>query len=214
MTLPAIPHGDDWAAELVGVLFDPVIVYPAGGYENDLSEWIMSQISLERIIMNTKIADVGRGVPVGDTEVLAYIYPWSLCGPLGDQWTRIYKYVFTQALKFRKLEAPESLHQDALSDYDMERLDAMKVWIYKQRLAHRDKKRREKDLKAIPVQKRFFQGDDEQCVAKDFSFLNMTHMTPSLTLETSSPVITQKPRSTACWRNLKTIQKHSSFCKT
>ena len=43
-----------WVDDIVGALCDPIIVFPAGGWENDLPDWIKPQITLERLIMNVK----------------------------------------------------------------------------------------------------------------------------------------------------------------
>jgi len=58
------------------------------------------------------------GVPVGDTEALAYIFPRTMEEPLSEQWIMIYTYVFTQAMKFKKVEVPETSRRESLSDYD------------------------------------------------------------------------------------------------
>ena len=45
--------------------------------------------NFRRLIMNVKSMKEG-GVPVGDTEVLAYMYPRTMESPLTEQWQRIY----------------------------------------------------------------------------------------------------------------------------
>lgn len=133
-------HDDKWIGDIVGVFCDPIIVYPSG-WQDTLPDWIKSQITLERLIMNVKVLKEG-GVPVGDTEVLAYIYPRTLEAPMSEQWTRIYMYVFNQAMKFKKTEVPEDLKVEALSDWDMHQLNDLKRWIYDRRVKHRKEKER------------------------------------------------------------------------
>ncbi len=162
---------DGWIEELVGALCDPIIVYPSG-WQDTLPDWIKPQITLERLIMNLKAAKEG-GVPVGDTEVLAYIYPRTMEAPMSEQWLRIYMYVFNQAMKFKKTEVPEDLKSETLTDYDMHQLDDLKRWIYQQRVKHRREKARGarrqekeeletkeasevKELETKPVQPSFF----------------------------------------------------------
>jgi len=89
--------------------------------------------------MNMKVSKEG-GVPVGDTEALAYIYPRTMEAPMSEQWYRIYMYVFNQAMKFKKTEVPEDLKSENLSDYDMQQLNELKRWIYERRLKHRKEK--------------------------------------------------------------------------
>lgn len=157
---------DGWVNDLVGAICDPIIVYPAGGWENDLPDWIKPQITLERLIMNVKVMKEG-GVPVGDTEVLAYIFPRTLEAPLSEQWVRIYSYVFNQAMKFNKTEVPEDLKNEPLKDWDVRELNQLKAWIYEKRVQHRKEKLRaerreekeeskEKELATVPVQPSFF----------------------------------------------------------
>ncbi len=155
---------DHWAEELVGAISDPVIVYPSG-WQDTLPDWIKPQITLERLIMNVKVSQ-GGGMPVGDTEVLAYMFPWTMECPIGEQWIRIYTYVFTQAMKFRRVELPVDMGRDHLSDYDMDRLNHLKRWIYEQRVKYRKEKARKrrheneqpekKELDIKPVQPSFF----------------------------------------------------------
>ena len=64
---------EGWIDDLVGALCDPVIVYPSP-WKDDLPDWVKPQITLERLVMNMKVVHEG-GVPVGDTEALAYIFP-------------------------------------------------------------------------------------------------------------------------------------------
>jgi len=156
---------DGWIDDLVGALCDPIIVYPSG-WQDTLPDWVKPQITLERLIMNIKVIKEG-GVPVGDTEALAYIYPRTMEAPMSEQWFRIYMYVFNQAMKFKKTEVPEDLKSEKLSDYDMQELNQLKRWIYQQRVKHRKEKARgerrqakeeaeAKELATVPVQPSFF----------------------------------------------------------
>ena len=124
-----------WIDDLVGALCDPIIVYPSP-WKDDLPDWIKPQITLERLVMNMKAMHEG-GVPVGDTEAMAYIFPRTMEEPMSEQWMRIYTYVFTQAMKFKKVEVPEDLRRETLSDYDMRELNDLKTWIYQKRVQHR-----------------------------------------------------------------------------
>ena len=156
---------DGWIDDIVGALCDPIIVYPSG-WQDTLPDWIKPQITLERLIMNAKVIKEG-GVPVGDTEALAYIYPRTMEAPMSEQWYRIYMYVFNQAMKFKKTEVPEDLKSEKLSEYDMQELNQLKRWIYERRVNHRkDKQRGErrqakeeakaKELATVPAQRSFF----------------------------------------------------------
>ena len=156
---------DGWIDDLVGALVDPIIVYPSA-WQDTLPDWVKPQITLERLIMNIKVTKEG-GVPVGDTEALAYIYPRTMEAPMSEQWYRIYMYVFNQAMKFKKTEVPEDLKSEKLSDYDMQELNQLKRWIYERRVKHRKEKQRgerrqakeeaeAKELETRAVQPSFF----------------------------------------------------------
>ena len=158
---------EGWIDDLIGALCDPIIVYPSP-WKDDLPDWVKPQITLERLVMNMKAMHDG-GVPVGDTEALAYIFPRTMEEPLSEQWMRIYTYVFTQAMKFKKVEVSEDLRRESLSDYDMRELTDLKTWIYEKRVQHRKEKakaerqassqveeKKDKELKTEPVQPSFF----------------------------------------------------------
>ena len=135
-----VKQEDKWIGDLVGALCDPIIVYPSG-WEDTLPDWVKPQITLERLIMNAKVIKEG-GVPVGDTEALAYMYPRTMEAPMNEQWYRVYMYVFNQAMKFKKMEVPEDLKSETLVDWDMRELNDLKRWIYQQRVKHRKEKAR------------------------------------------------------------------------
>ena len=153
---------DGWIDDLVGALCDPIIVFPSP-WQEDMPDWISPQIKLERLIMNMKAMNDGS-VPVGDTEVLAYMYPRTMESPLTEQWYRIYMYVFNGAMKFKKTEVPEDLRSETLSNYDMSQLNDLKRFIYARRVQHRKERNRverkveteKKELEVKMVQQAFF----------------------------------------------------------
>jgi len=150
-----------WIDELVGALHDPVIVYPSP-WTADLPDWIMTQVHLERLIMNIKVNHEG-GVPVGDTEVLAYMFSRTMDSPMPEQWNRIYTFVFNQAMNFKRVAVPEDLKSEKLTDYDMQALKHLKHWIYERRVKHRKGKARgerqqakqETELETVSLQQSF-----------------------------------------------------------
>lgn len=148
---------DGWIEDLCGALCDPIIVYPAGGWEHDLPENLEKQIPLERLIMNMVVSKEGKGVPVGDCEALLYMYPRTMEAPMTDQQMRLYMYCFNKAMAFMKVEVPEDLKERyPLSDYDMHQLDDLKRFIWDKRVQHRKEKRRalkeeEKETKELEI---------------------------------------------------------------
>ena len=78
--------------------------------------------------MNVKFSHEGKGVPVGDCEALAYMFPRTMESPMGYELTQIYSYCFTKAMEFMKVEVPADLRVDKLSDYDMHQLGRPKTF--------------------------------------------------------------------------------------
>lgn len=159
MTLPGLqaPHSkqvDGWIEDLVGALCDPIIAFPSP-WMADIPENIKKQIPLERLIMNMKVSHEGKGVPVGDCEALAYMFPRTMEEPMGYEWTHIYSYCFTKAMTFMKVEVPPDLRVDVLSDYDMHQLDDLKRFIWNKRVQHRkDKSRAERQASTPKTEKK------------------------------------------------------------
>lgn len=129
-----------WIGDLVGALCDPIIVFPSP-WQDDIPDWVKSQITLERLVMNIKVMKEG-GVPVGGTEVLAYMFPRTMDAPMPSEWTRIYFHCFNEAMQFKKVEVPEDLKAEKLSEYELDQLNHLKHWIYEQRVKHRKEKAR------------------------------------------------------------------------
>ena len=141
----------DPIAEMVGAICDPLIVFPAGGWEETLPEELKKRLPLDRLLHNM-LCSQGKAQwdEACDLEALLYMYPRTLAAPFSEQWTRIYIYLGTQVMG-KKI--PDDIRQDTLSDYDMEALRGLKQWIYKKKLqARRDRRRGEKMDKVVPVE--------------------------------------------------------------
>ncbi len=78
-------------SEMVGALTDPILVFP-GGWGDTLPDWVKTQITLERLVMNMR-ALKGEEMTGTDAEACAYLYTASLTAPMDDDWTQIYLYV-------------------------------------------------------------------------------------------------------------------------
>ena len=121
-------------SDIVGVFTDPIIVYPSGGWEETLPEWIKPAITLERLMMNVK-ALRGEEMTGTDAEALAYMYPASLAFPLSHDWTQIYLYLAsTTFARHKQAEVPEDIRVEELNDDQMRDLNRLKAWIYKKRV--------------------------------------------------------------------------------
>ena len=153
---------DGWIDDIVGALFDPIIVMP-GGWGDDLPEWLRTRVTLERLAENIVATRENREITATDAEAACYLFTASLTAPIGGDWTQIYLYVAGGEMKDKM---PEDLKVEALTESQWRDLKELKNWIYRQRVKHRKEKshgeRREakeaktKELETRPVQPSFF----------------------------------------------------------
>ena len=156
-----------WIDDIVGALFDPIIVMP-GGWGDDLPEWLRTRVTLERLGENIVALREGRELTATDAEAACYLFTASLTAPMGSDWTQIYLYVAGGEMKSeKKLEMPEDIKVESLTESQWRDLKQLKDWIYGQRLKHRKEKARgerrkvreetkAKELETRPVQPSFF----------------------------------------------------------
>ncbi len=154
---------DGWIDDIVGALFDPIIVMP-GGWGDDLPEWLRTRVTLERLAENIVATRENREITATDAEAACYLFTASLTAPIGGDWTQIYLYVAGGEMKDKM---PEDIKVEALTESQWRDLKELKNWIYRQRVKHRkEKSQREhretkgeantKELETRPVQPSFF----------------------------------------------------------
>ena len=158
---------DGWIDDIVGALFDPIIVMP-GGWGDDLPDWLRTRVTLERLAENIVATGENREITATDAEAACYLFTASLTAPIGGDWTQIYLYVAGGEMKSQaKSELPEDIKVEALTESQWRDLRELKSWIYRQRVKHRKEKahgeRRKteeeaktKELETRPVQPSFF----------------------------------------------------------
>jgi len=156
-----------WIDDIVGALFDPIIVMP-GGWGDDLPEWLRTRVTFERLGENIVALREGRELTATDAEAACYLFTASLTAPMDHDWTEIYLYVAGGEMKGgKKLEMPEDIKVESLTESQWRDLKQLKDWIYGQRLKHRKEKARgerrqakeeaeAKELETRPVQPSFF----------------------------------------------------------
>lgn len=125
-------------ADMLGAIFDPMIVYP-GGWGEDMPEWIHKNMSLARLVENMKALKEHRPVTATDLEACMYLFTASLTAPMHEPWVTIYKYVFTKTMRewMNIKEIPDGLGVDSLDDAAMRELAGLKDFIYQTRVKHR-----------------------------------------------------------------------------
>ena len=160
---------DGWIDDIVGALFDPIIVMP-GGWGDDLPEWLRTRVTLERLTENMLATKESREITATDAEAACYLFTASLTAPIGGDWTDIYVYLTGIEMKSQtKSELPADLRVVTLTDYQSRELRQLKNWIYERRVKHRKEKARgeryqehqaeegkKKELATVPVQPAFF----------------------------------------------------------
>ena len=148
--MPALqpPKGVDPIEEIVYAFTDPIIVFPAGGWEDTIPQHLKDRVPLERLARNMR-CNKGEASwdEATDLEALLYMYPRTLAAPLSEQWTRIYLYLGTTCLGDK---LPQDIRQESLSQYDMEELRDLKRWIRGRQVKAR-KERRKDEKGVVPV---------------------------------------------------------------
>ena len=127
--------------ETVCALTDPIIVFPAQGWEDTLPEPLKKRLPLDRLA-HVMLAMDGKEPwdECTDVEALLYLYPRTMLSPLSEQWVRIYLYLGTRAMGE---QIPADIRQGELSKYDMSELRKLKRWIQEKKLkARKDRERK------------------------------------------------------------------------
>ena len=137
--------------EMVGALCDPIIVFPGGGWEQDLPEGLKKELPLRRLI-HVKLCSDGKEKwdEACDLEALLYLYPASMVAPMSEQWTRIYLYLGTKCMGDR---CPEDIRQESLDQYDMGELLGLKRWIRERKVKARKERRHQEKAEKVEVVK-------------------------------------------------------------
>ena len=158
---------EGWIDDIVGALFDPIIVMP-GGWGDDLPQWLRTRVTLERLAENIIASKENREITATDAEAACYLFTASLTAPIGGDWTQIYLYVAGLEINDQtKNEMPKDIKVEALTESQWCDLKELKGWIYRQRVKHRKEKahgeRRKteeeaetKELETRSVQSSFF----------------------------------------------------------
>jgi len=132
--------------ETVCALTDPIIVFPAQGWEDDLPEPLRKRLPIDRLA-HVMMAIDGKEPwdECTDIEALLYMYPRTMLSSLSEQWVRIYMYLGTRAMG----EAiPDDIREEKLSDYDMSELRKLKRWIQEKKLKARKDRERQASVEA------------------------------------------------------------------
>jgi hypothetical protein len=148
----------DWIEEMVGALFDPLIVWPSP-WQDSIPENLKKELPLRRLA-HLMLCQKGEASweEATDLEALLYMYPLTLEHPIDRDWTEIYLYLGTKCYGER---FPQDIRHESLRPDQVEDLRELKRWIYRQRVKARIARARgeKAEAKQEPVkyeQARFF----------------------------------------------------------
>ena len=153
-SLPGLPPSTaeaeskaDPIEEMVGALTDPIIVFPSGGWENDIPEWMRRDLPLHRLAHLMKCSQgKANWNEATDLEALMYLYPASLAAPMDEEWSRIYLYLGTKVMGEKM---PGDIKEESLPSHYEQDLQELKRWIYRKKAqARKERLRKEKTGKA------------------------------------------------------------------
>lgn len=103
----------------------------------DLPETLLKDVKAERMI--NSLIDMATGGKldykelVGDAEIVAYLNPATNASPPRKDVSEIYFYCFTRMMKKKGVEVPKECQVNELSNYQMEKLNEFKKWIFENR---------------------------------------------------------------------------------
>jgi len=101
----------------------------------ELPDNILRWVKEERMILS--LIDITNPLTpeesIGYAELVAYLMPATNQAPLRSDVAEIYLYCVTQLMKNKKIEVPEEIFVESLSDYKMEKLNEFKRWVYESR---------------------------------------------------------------------------------
>ena len=127
--------------DLVGTLYDPIIVWKGMEEPSYIPDWLKKQITLDRII------EAQKELPSGtDTEALAFLMTASLAIPAGKLMHDMYVYLAQKEFKRMGTSIPPSdmkMVPELTPELDLE-IRKLKRWIYDERLKYRERKRKRK----------------------------------------------------------------------
>ncbi len=125
----------DCIEELVGALFDPIIVMEPGW---DVPDWIRKEMPLARLAQNMKaLKDPAEAGLASELEAMLYLSNASLVAPMSSHWQDIYMWIFTKVMRARGNEVPADLARESIDSYEQGLYRDLRRWIWERRVKAR-----------------------------------------------------------------------------
>lgn len=101
----------------------------------NLIKWVQEERMINSLIELGNPNILTPEESIGYAEVVAYLNPATNQAPLRSDVSEIYLYCFTQLMKRKNMfdAIPKECIVDELSDYQMDKLNEFKRWLYKSR---------------------------------------------------------------------------------
>ena len=127
--------------EMVGALFDPIIVFPSP-WQETIPEKLKQELPLRRLAHQMLcLKGDASWDEACDLEALIYLYPASLEAPMDHHWANIYLYLGT---KCYGSSFPEDIRKEGLDSHESGMLRDLKCWLRKKKLEARKEKARKR----------------------------------------------------------------------
>jgi len=97
----------------------------------NLIKWVKEERMINGLIEMT--TPLSPEESVGYAEVVAYLNPATSKSVLPSRVTKIYLYCVTQVMKRHKIDVPEEIAVNELTDYETKELNDLKKWLYQSR---------------------------------------------------------------------------------
>lgn len=107
-----------------------IVAHPA--WASTVTEEQKMRVEMERM-KQIRDSDGNKIDCSTEYEAMLYLMTWSLAAPIGEQWTRIYSYLFKKFYPEQSKAIGAHKYETELRDLmDLPELERLKRWIYKQ----------------------------------------------------------------------------------
>lgn len=116
------------------------------GWEDIINKQMKNEVVLQRLM---KVNDDYKST---DYEAMVYLHTASLAFPFNETWFNIYTYLFNNFYKDNLPEDMKNIGVKELNSLEIQELDKLKKWIYKQQV-YEFKRKKEQEITVIEKSK-------------------------------------------------------------